>query len=48
MSNYTADYVADDMAEATISSLGKGIIVAGSFVAIIVLVMLYTWFKKQR
>jgi hypothetical protein len=48
MSNYTGDYTADNMGEATISSIGKGIIIAGSFVAIIVLVMLYAWFKKHK
>jgi hypothetical protein len=45
---YTPDYDADDVAEATVSSLTKGIIVAGSFVAIIVLVLLYSWFKKHK
>lgn len=41
------DYSESDVAGATINGITKGIIAAGSFVAIIVLVALYRYVRKK-
>jgi hypothetical protein len=44
---YTPDYTSDDVSNAATSGITKGFIVAGSFAGLIVLVLLYGWFKKK-
>ena len=44
---YTATYDADDVSVIVIDGLGIGLVTVLSFLSIIVLVLIYKWFRKN-